>query len=74
MPSPHVWSFQGIIEWFPAMVSGRMWKGVSDDGFGGKRINLKMVKVSLTEICRGRPPRGFDLEPYPQSEVEASTF
>ncbi len=27
----------------------------------GKNINLEMVKASLAEVYRGRPPRGFDI-------------
>jgi len=38
---------------------------------GGKNVNLEMVKAGLAEVYRGRPPKGFDLEPYRKAEAEA---
>ncbi len=37
----------------------------------GKNINLEMVKQGLAEVYRGRPPKGFDLDPYHDAEKEA---
>jgi endonuclease YncB( thermonuclease family) len=37
----------------------------------GRNINLEMLKAGLAEVYRGKPPKGFDLQPYWQSEKEA---
>jgi len=37
----------------------------------GKNINLEMVKGGLAEVYRGKPPRGFNIEPYRRAETEA---
>jgi len=37
----------------------------------GKNINLEMVRAGLAEVCRGKPPRGLNLEPYLKLEAEA---
>ncbi len=37
----------------------------------GNNVNIEMVKASLAEVYRGKPPRGFDLKPYSQAEAEA---
>lgn len=37
----------------------------------GKNINLEMVRTGLSEVCRGKPPMSFDLEPYLKIEEEA---
>ncbi|MFX0201628.1 MAG: thermonuclease family protein [Candidatus Hodarchaeota archaeon] len=36
-----------------------------------RNINLQMVRVGLAEVCRGKPPKGFDLTPYRDAEKEA---
>jgi endonuclease YncB( thermonuclease family) len=35
---------------------------------GDKNINLEMVQAGLAEVYRGKPPKGFDLEPYFEAE------
>ena len=30
-----------------------------------------MVRAGLAEVYRGKPPKGFDLDPYYMAEVEA---
>jgi len=30
-----------------------------------------MVRAGLAEVCRGRPPKGFDSTPYLKAEAEA---
>ena len=37
----------------------------------GKNINLEMVKAGLAEVYRGKPPRGFDIDPYLEAETRA---
>ncbi len=37
----------------------------------GKNINLEMVRAGLAEVCRGKPPKGLNLEPYLKVESEA---
>ena len=37
----------------------------------GLNVNLEMVKVGLSEVYRGRPPKGFDPDPYRKAEAEA---
>jgi len=37
----------------------------------GNNINLEMVRAGLAEVCRGKPPKGFNLEPYLKVEAEA---
>jgi len=37
----------------------------------GKNINLEMVRTGLAEVCRGKSPMSFDLEPYLKVEEEA---
>jgi micrococcal nuclease len=37
----------------------------------GKNINLEMVKAGLSEVYRGKPPKGFDLAPYLETEKKA---
>ena len=37
----------------------------------GKNINLEMVRTGLSEVCRGKSPMSFDLEPYLKVEEEA---
>ena len=37
----------------------------------GKNINLEMVRAGLAEVCRGKPPKGLNLEPYLKAETEA---
>lgn len=37
----------------------------------GKNVNLAMVQVGLAEVYRGRPAKGFDLDPYWNAEKEA---
>lgn len=39
--------------------------------FGGRNINLHMVKAGLAEVYRGMPPDGFNPEPYWQAEKKA---
>jgi endonuclease YncB( thermonuclease family) len=34
-------------------------------------VNLEMVKEDLAEVYRGRPPKGFDKEPYLKAEAAA---
>jgi len=38
---------------------------------GGKTVNLQMVKAGLAEAYRGKPPKGFNLQPYREAEKEA---
>jgi len=35
---------------------------------GDNNINLEMVQAGLAEVYRGKPPKGFDLEPYFEAE------
>lgn len=37
----------------------------------GENINLFMIRAGLAEVYRGRPPRGFGLEPFWKAEREA---
>lgn len=37
----------------------------------GKNVNLEMVKTGLSEVYRGKPPRGFDVGPYKKAKKEA---
>ena len=37
----------------------------------GKNVNLEMIKAGLTEVYRGKPAGGLDLEPYRKAEAEA---
>jgi endonuclease YncB( thermonuclease family) len=37
----------------------------------GKNVNLEMVKEGLAEVYRGKPPAGFDSQPYRKAEQEA---
>jgi len=55
-------------------------KGYGTDRYGrilamvslaGKNINLEMVKAGFAEVYRGKPPYGFDPEPYRQAEEQA---
>jgi len=39
----------------------------------GKNINVEMVRTGLAEVCRGKPPMSFDLEPYWKAEQKART-
>ena len=34
-------------------------------------VNLEMERVGLAEVHDGRPPRGFDISPYLEAEIEA---
>ncbi len=36
-----------------------------------KNVNLELVKEGLAEVYRGRPPKGFDNEPYYKVETAA---
>jgi len=36
-----------------------------------KDINLLMIESGLAEVYRGKSPKGFDIEPYRQTETEA---
>jgi len=38
---------------------------------GDKNVNFEMVKEGLAEVYRGRPPKGFDNEPYLKAEAAA---
>jgi len=40
----------------------------------GKNINLEMIEAGLAEVYRGKPPKGFNLEPYRQAEAEAKKY
>ncbi|MFC1895465.1 thermonuclease family protein [Thermodesulfobacteriota bacterium] len=37
----------------------------------GTNVNLEMVRSGLAEVYRGKPPKGFEIEPYKQAEAEA---
>ena len=37
----------------------------------GKNVNLEMLNTGLAEVYRGKPPKGFALEPYRQTERNA---
>ena len=37
----------------------------------GRNVNLEMLRAGLAEVYRGKPPRGFNLNEYHQSELEA---
>ena len=37
----------------------------------GKNVNLEMIQAGFAEVYRGKPPRGFDVEPYQKGEREA---
>ncbi len=37
----------------------------------GKNINLEIVRAGLAEVCRGKAPKGLNLEPYLKVEAEA---
>ena len=38
---------------------------------GSWNVNLEMIKAGLAEVYRGKPPRGFDLRLYQESESKA---
>ena len=38
---------------------------------GGKNVNLEMIRAGLAEVYRGKPPRGFGLDPYRKAEAGA---
>ena len=38
---------------------------------GTKNVNLEMVKAGLAEVSQGKPPKGFDMEPYRQAEKKS---
>jgi len=42
--------------------------------FDDKNINLEMVKAGLAEVYRGKPPKGFNLEPYLKAETKARKY
>lgn len=37
----------------------------------GKNINIEMIKQGLAEVYRGKPPKGFNIEPYNTAEDQA---
>jgi len=37
----------------------------------GRNVNLEMVRQGLAEVYRGKPPRGFDSNPYWRAERDA---
>jgi micrococcal nuclease len=37
----------------------------------GKNINLEMVQQGLAEVYAGKPPKGFNIEPYRKAEQTA---
>lgn len=34
-------------------------------------VNLLMIREGLAKVYRGRPPRGFDVKPYTEAELQA---
>ena len=37
----------------------------------GQNVNLEMLRAGLAEVYRGKPPHGFNLNTYKQTELEA---